>query len=134
VFKLFSDDGDDILAECGKCGRVLKVPRSRAEWSYGDYNVSDGVRCPCGVLANVISPLAAGGPDRVGPRPAPSGPPAVRCPKCRSEQVGANTKGFGLGKAAVGGLALGPVGLLAGLFGSKKVRVSCLNCGHSWSP
>jgi len=36
----------------------------------------------------------------------------IKCPKCRSSQVTANNKGFGLGKAAVGGLLLGPVGLL----------------------
>jgi len=60
--------------------------------------------------------------------------PKVKCPKCGSEQIMGGTKGFGLGKAAAGGLLLGPVGLLGGLFGSKKVKVSCLNCGKTWSP
>jgi len=58
----------------------------------------------------------------------------IKCPKCRSSQVTANNKGFGLGKAAVGGLLLGPVGLLGGLIGSKKVMITCLKCGHRWQP
>ena len=56
----------------------------------------------------------------------------VRCPECSSAQLASNKKGFGLGKAAVGLVALGPVGLLGGLFGSKKIHISCLNCGYSW--
>jgi tellurium resistance protein TerD len=58
----------------------------------------------------------------------------IRCPKCGSTQITASNKGFGLGKAAVGGILLGPVGLLGGLIGSKKVVVSCLKCGHQWQP
>lgn len=58
----------------------------------------------------------------------------IVCPKCGSNQITAQNKGFGLGKAAVGGLMLGPVGLLGGLIGSKKVNVICLKCGHKWEP
>lgn len=58
----------------------------------------------------------------------------VRCPKCGSTQLAAGDKGFGLGKAAVGGVLLGPVGLLGGLFGSKKTVVACLKCGNKWTP
>lgn len=56
----------------------------------------------------------------------------IKCPKCGSEQVFADKKGFGLGKAAVGGLLLGPVGLLGGCIGSNKIKITCLNCGYSW--
>lgn len=57
----------------------------------------------------------------------------ITCPKCGSNQITSTTKGFGLGKAALGGLMLGPVGLLGGVIGSKKVKLVCLNCGHSWN-
>lgn len=57
---------------------------------------------------------------------------AIKCPKCKSTQLTADSKGFGLGKAAAGGLLLGPVGLLGGLFGSKKTMIVCLKCGHKW--
>ena len=30
----------------------------------------------------------------------------IKCPKCGSTQITAQNKGFGLGKAAIGGLAL----------------------------
>jgi tellurium resistance protein TerD len=58
----------------------------------------------------------------------------IKCPKCSSTQLTANRKGFGLGNAAVGGLLLGPVGLLGGLIGGGKVKITCLNCGHEWKP
>lgn len=58
----------------------------------------------------------------------------VQCPKCGSKQISAKDKGFGLGKAAVGAVVLGPVGLLGGLVGSKKTLIVCLSCGHTWCP
>lgn len=54
------------------------------------------------------------------------------CPKCGSTSISANKKGFGIGKAVVGAWAAGPVGLVAGNLGAKKVWVTCLNCGHRW--
>jgi pyruvate dehydrogenase complex dehydrogenase (E1) component len=58
----------------------------------------------------------------------------IRCPKCGSTQVAATKKGFGLGKAAVGAVLLGPAGLLGGLVGSGKVTVTCLKCGKTFDP
>lgn len=58
----------------------------------------------------------------------------VRCPKCGSAQITAQRKGFSLGKAAVGGILLGPYGLLGGVVGSRKIEVICLSCGNKWVP
>ena len=58
----------------------------------------------------------------------------LRCPKCRSIYITANKKGFGLGKALVGGVLTGGVGLLVGFIGSGKVKCTCLKCGHEWKP
>jgi hypothetical protein len=58
----------------------------------------------------------------------------VSCPKCGCEQIVANKQGFGLGKAAIGGLLAGRIGLLAGFLGSSNINITCLKCGHSWSP
>ena len=68
-----------------------------------------------------------------------AGPPSneanlIHCPKCGSTQIQGTEKGYGAGKAAVGVVLTGGVGLLAGLHGSKRVKVNCLNCGHSWIP
>ena len=56
----------------------------------------------------------------------------IRCPKCNSNQITAGNKGYGLGKAALGGFLLGPLGLMGGLLGSKKIMITCLKCGHKW--
>lgn len=54
------------------------------------------------------------------------------CPKCHSTSLSANKKGFGIGKAVIGGFLAGPIGLVAGNAGAKKVRVTCLKCGHQF--
>lgn len=54
------------------------------------------------------------------------------CPKCGSTSLSANKKGFGIGKAVIGAYVAGPIGLVAGNIHSKKVWVTCLNCGHRW--
>jgi len=58
----------------------------------------------------------------------------INCPACGSKSFAASQKGFGLGKAAVGGLLLGPVGLLGGMVGRKAREFVCQTCGHRWEP
>ncbi|MFY4777027.1 TerD family protein [Metabacillus sp. RGM 3146] len=58
----------------------------------------------------------------------------VSCPRCHSTNLNAGKKGFGIGKAAVGGLLLGPVGLLGGFVGGNKVQFKCGQCFHKFSP
>ncbi|MDR1353367.1 MAG: hypothetical protein LBK05_08810 [Treponema sp.] len=69
----------------------------------------------------------------------------LRCPKCGSENIEpmpvtkGKTKGFGLGKAAVGGLALGPIGLAAGVIGMGKGKTQtdivwiCKACANQFA-
>lgn len=55
------------------------------------------------------------------------------CPKCYSTSLSSNKKGFGIGKAVVGAaVTFSPIGLVAGNLGAKKVRVTCLKCGHQF--
>ena len=56
----------------------------------------------------------------------------ARCPRCGSTSLSADKKGFGIGKAVVGAAVAGPIGLVAGNIGSKRVRVTCLKCGHQF--
>lgn len=56
----------------------------------------------------------------------------VKCPRCGSKQIAAKKKGFGLGKAIIGNVLIGPYGLLGGVIGSNKTLVVCLKCGKEW--
>ncbi len=58
----------------------------------------------------------------------------VLCPKCGSDQITANKKGFSGKQAVAGAVLTGGVGLLAGTIGSNKVRITCLSCGHQFKP
>lgn len=54
------------------------------------------------------------------------------CPMCGSPYwvlVDQQNKGFSVGKAALGGFLLGPVGLVGGALGKKKVFYQCGSCG-----
>ena len=54
------------------------------------------------------------------------------CPRCYSTSLSSNKKGFGIGKAIIGAAAVGGIGLIAGNIGAKKVRITCMNCGHEF--
>jgi DNA-directed RNA polymerase subunit RPC12/RpoP len=58
----------------------------------------------------------------------------IRCPKCGSNQLAANKKGFSGKKAVAGAILTGGIGLLAGTIGSNKIIITCLNCGNQFKP
>lgn len=58
----------------------------------------------------------------------------IACPKCGSDQITANKKGYSVGKAAAGVILTGGIGLIAGAHGSGKVKITCLACGETWKP
>lgn len=52
------------------------------------------------------------------------------CPRCKSTSLSAQKKGFGIGKAVIGASLTGSaLGLVGGNIGSRKINVTCLNCG-----
>lgn len=54
------------------------------------------------------------------------------CPKCGSDQLTANKKGFSGKKAVAGAVLTGGFGLLAGTIGSNKIKITCLSCGNEF--
>lgn len=56
----------------------------------------------------------------------------LKCPRCGSTSLSGNKKGYGVGKGLIGAAVAGPFGLVAGNLGSKKVIVTCMNCGHKF--
>jgi hypothetical protein len=60
---------------------------------------------------------------------------AVRCPRCNSTQITAQKRGFKVGRAVGAGIAIGPIGgLIGGAAGKNKIVITCLKCGHHWTP
>lgn len=57
----------------------------------------------------------------------------TKCPMCGEtlmwKEIDTQKKGFSVGKAALVGILLGPVGLLGGALGKKKVWYTCGKCG-----
>lgn len=55
------------------------------------------------------------------------------CPMCGEKAkwtlIDEQKRGFSVGKAAVGGILLGPVGLIGGMLGKKKELYICGKCG-----
>ena len=58
----------------------------------------------------------------------------IKCPKCRSNQIGSHKKGFSGRKAVVGALLTGGIGAIAGTIGSNDIKLYCLSCGHKFNP
>ena len=56
-----------------------------------------------------------------------------KCPMCGEKTtwklVDSSNKGFSVGKAAVGAVLLGPVGLVGGALGKKRESYYCGKCG-----
>lgn len=56
-----------------------------------------------------------------------------KCPMCGEREKWVNVeelkKGYSVGKAAVGAVLFGPLGLVGGMLGKKKVFYCCGNCG-----
>jgi hypothetical protein len=57
------------------------------------------------------------------------------CPMCGEfenwKKIDTQNKGFSVGKAAIGGVLLGPVGLVGGALGKKKSTYYCGKCKFS---
>lgn len=56
----------------------------------------------------------------------------MKCPKCKSENLTSNKKGFSGKKAVAGAVLVGGIGVLAGTIGSGKVKITCLDCGYQY--
>lgn len=52
----------------------------------------------------------------------------LRCPKCNSDRLIIDKKGFSGKNALAGFLLAGGVGILAGAIGSNKFMIQCLGC------
>ena len=56
----------------------------------------------------------------------------MACPRCGSNNITTNNKGYGIGKGVVGAALIGPLGLIAGNIGKHDIICTCLDCGHRW--
>lgn len=117
-----------IWVTCDKCGKSHTKHKAYYK-QYGDeYHFNPPITCSCGKTNRIA--VKDTSTNKLSPQIRDE--ELIKCPKCGSTQLSAGNSGFGLGKAAAGGLLLGPIGLLGGFIGSNKVIVTCLNCGKQW--
>jgi len=130
--KYFSEDNEFVNAECEVCNKVLKIRKTYCRLSSDKVELNQPIKCFCGNISNEI--IVENKRQNISMSNKSTNASTVICPKCRSNQITAQKQGFGLGKAAVGGILTGGIGLLAGFIGSRKIYITCLNCGHKWNP
>lgn len=58
----------------------------------------------------------------------------IKCPRCNSTNIHVDKKGFSVGKAALGAVVFGGIGVLAGGIGSNDIKCTCLSCGNQFKP
>ncbi len=117
-----------LAALCRNFGLEVEEDQPTASRSTSDYNSQTSVQNMPQYGQNTPQPYRQA--QNVGYPPDQG---AIVCPKCHSTHVTAGKKGFGIGKAAVGGLLLGPIGILAGFIGSKNMEFACMSCRERWS-
>jgi translation initiation factor IF-1 len=89
--------------------------------------MSELVKCrTCGEL---VSSNATACPHCGEPYPTRS----IVCPHCGSDDLAVHgRKGFSTGKALVGAILVGPLGVAAGGLGHQNIRLTCSKCGYGW--
>jgi DNA-directed RNA polymerase subunit RPC12/RpoP len=119
---LFSYKDDKVSIECDGCGKVYMFKKQYfSQISSTECTNNTLIRCPnCGRQVSPYSKIKSKNDD------------VVRCPRCGSTQLATGNKGFGVGKAAVGAIIAGPIGLVGGFVGSGKTMITCLKCGNKW--
>lgn len=57
----------------------------------------------------------------------------IGCPKCKRPMIpiSERTGGFSGGKAVIGAVVAGPIGIAAGALGKKRTLYRCSNCGYT---
>ena len=89
---------------------------------------SRNIQVECKVCKKEVSELAAVCPNCGEPMPGLR----IQCPNCSSYHVTIQTKGFSVAQAAAGAIAVGALGLAAGMIGHKDNHLVCLGCNHKW--
>jgi len=107
---------EEAFSDCPMCGLIIQKYYARLS-SDPDYKRK---------VAEQVSK------DRENERKKAELNEPARCPKCKSNQIHYEKKGYGIGKGLVGLVTLGPLGLAAGAIGKNDLLSLCVKCGNKW--
>lgn len=103
--------------------------------SCGEMTSSRKIKCEhCGenIALGLFNTDQSSEPTYITPQPRIKKTPSICCPRCGSTDFDLAQGGFSIGKAVVGGLLLGQVGMLAGAANSRKNKRICRKCGREF--
>lgn len=103
--------------------------------SCGEMTSSRKIKCEnCGenIAIGLFNTDQSSEPTYITPQPRIKKTPSICCPRCGSTDFDLAQGGFSIGKAVVGGLLLGQVGMLAGAANSRKNKRICRKCGREF--
>ncbi len=143
------EEGDLIIVQCNLCKKQFTVKKDKCSNTNEGYEIAEKIRCEvCGQQDSSIIDykrmlkvynltekdrnFKSFEDEKKARTETVSNKNLIECPKCGSAQLTSNAKGFGLGKAIGGFSILGPLGILGGFIGSKKILITCLKCGNQW--
>ncbi len=125
-----ADEKYEKTSDCERCNKPFKDSTDKHLHTNKRIYCTD---CLAIVKGNQAKQLQTLRESQMQKQEKQKSPEKIICPKCNGDQLTADGKKLSIGRAIVGNAVAGPVGAILGGSSSKKVKITCLNCGHSWT-
>lgn len=125
----YPDNG--ICANCG--GKLPPRPNGIRCSRCGSYTAGNFcANCGQSLSGSAPQPTPSTAPAQPAYMPFQPLPGINCCPRCRSDRISTQRKGFSWGWAIAGFFLIPGFGILLGLIGRNNLHCRCQLCGHKW--